>query len=217
MSAAVRPRLSGQARLLFWTSMLVPLAGLALFFLYPMAIVVRRSVTLGDGSLGLDNYIRILGQSHIWGVLGNSLVMSGLTTLICITLGFAIAYALQRTRMPLRWLVSLALVLPLLAPSLVQALGLIFLFGRNGLINQWTGWGIQIYGLPGLVISNTMYALPQAVMIIGAALRHSDTRQYDAARVLGASPWRRFVDITLPGARFGLLSAGFVSFTGSVR
>ncbi len=110
----------------------------------------------------------------------------------------------------------MALLLPLLAPSLVQALGLIFLFGRNGLISQMTGWNLQIYGLWGLVISNAMFALPQAVMIIQAALRHSDARQYDAAMVLGASPWRRFVDITLPNARFGLLSAGFVCFTVTI-
>lgn len=216
MNAPARPRPSAQARLLFWVSMVVPLSGLALFFLYPLAIVVRRSLTEGDGTLGFGNYLQVLGMGHVWGVLWNSLVMSGLTTLICLVLGFVIAYALQRTKLPLRWLISLALVLPMLAPSLVQALGLIFLFGRNGLVNQWTGWGIQIYGLPGLVISNAMYALPQAVMILSAALRHSDTRQYDAALVLGASPWRRFVDITLPGARFGLLSAGFVCFTVTI-
>lgn len=211
-----RPRPSAEGRLLFWVSMVVPLAGLAMFFVFPTAIIVRRSLTLPEGGLGFGNYIQTLSQAHIWRVLGNSLLMSGLTTLICVVLGFAIAYALQRTRMPFRWLVSLALVLPLLAPSLVQALGLIFLFGRNGLINQWFGWGIQIYGLPGLVISNAMYALPQAVMILTASLRHSDTRQYDAAMVLGASPWRRFRDITLPGARFGLLSAAFVCFTVTI-
>src|SRR5690606_7187594 len=119
-------------------------------------------------------------------------------------------------RMPLRWLVSLALILPLLAPSLVQALGLIFMFGRNGLVTYLTGIELQIYGLPGLVIANSMYALPQAVMIMAVALRHADRRQYDAALVLGASPWRRFCDITLPALRFGILSAAFVCFTVTI-
>ena len=45
------------------------------------------------------------------------------------------------------------------------------------------------------------------------ALRQGDARQYDAAEVLGATPWRQFCDITLPQARYGLLSAGFVVFT----
>lgn len=213
---ARRLRLSAEARLLHLTALVVPLIGLALFFLYPLLIIVQRSLLQRDGALGLGNYREVFAMGHISTVVQNSMVMSGLTTLICVTLGFVIAYALQRTRLPFRWLISVALLLPLLAPSLVQALGLIFLFGRNGLVSQFTGWNLQIYGLWGLVISNAMYALPQAVMILQAALRHSDTRQYDAAMVLGASPWRRFVDITLPNARFGLLSAGFVCFTVTI-
>ncbi|MCB5410795.1 ABC transporter permease subunit [Pseudogemmobacter faecipullorum] len=196
--------------------LLVPLAGLALFFLYPLAIVVWRSLQQRDGAVGAGNYREILGLDHLWGVVSNSLVMSGLTALICVSLGLVIAYALNRTRMPLRWLVSLALILPLLAPSLVQALGLIFMFGRNGLVTYLTGIELQIYGLPGLVIANSMYALPQAVMIMAVALRHADRRQYDAALVLGASPWRRFCDITLPALRFGILSAAFVCFTVTI-
>lgn len=196
--------------------LLVPLAGLALFFLYPLAIVVWRSLQQRDGTTGLGNYREILSLDHLWGVVSNSLVMSGLTALICVSLGLVIAYALNRTRIPLRWLVSLALILPLLAPSLVQALGLIFMFGRNGLVTYLTGIEMQIYGLPGLVIANSMYALPQAVMIMAVALRHADRRQYDAALVLGASPWRRFIDITLPALRFGILSAAFVCFTVTI-
>ncbi|HEY0200988.1 MAG TPA: ABC transporter permease subunit, partial [Burkholderiaceae bacterium] len=51
------------------------------------------------------------------------------------------------------------------------------------------------------------------VLIVRTALRHGDTRQFDAAEVLGATPWRQFADITLPQARYGLLSATFVVFT----
>lgn len=196
--------------------LLVPLAGLALFFLYPLAIVVWRSFQQRDGAIGLGNYREILSLKHLWTVVGNSLIMSGLTALICVGLGLVMALALSRTKIPLRWLVSLALILPLLAPSLVQALGLIFMFGRNGLVTYLSGIQMQIYGLPGLVIANSMYALPQAVMILSVALRHADRRQYDAALVLGASPWRRFVDITLPSLRFGILSAAFVCFTVTI-
>ncbi len=220
---AAAPRKAGKAlaispiaRILYLTSLWVPLIGLALFFLYPLVLIVQRSFVQRDGMIGIANYVDVLSMRHIPGVIWNSLVMSGLTTLICVVLGFMIAYFLQRTHARLRWVISVALLLPLLAPSLVQALGLIFLFGRNGLISQATGWNLQIYGLWGLVISNSMYALPQAVMIIQASLRQSDTRQYDAAMMLGATPWQRFVDITLPNARFGLLSAAFVCFTVTI-
>jgi iron(III) transport system permease protein len=106
--------------------------------------------------------------------------------------------------------------LPLLAPSLVQGLGLIFLLGRNGVVSRMTGIEIEIYGFWGLLIANGLYALPQAVLIIGAALRAADARIYEAAEVLGAPQWRQFVDITLPNIKFGLLSAGFIVFTVTI-
>jgi iron(III) transport system permease protein len=76
--------------------------------------------------------------------------------------------------------------LPLLAPSLVQGLGLIFLLGRNGIVSRATGVEIEIYGFWGLLIANGLYALPQSALIIGAPLRAADARIYEAAEVLGA-------------------------------
>src|SRR5690606_14362465 len=135
----------------------------------------------------------------------NSLSISLSTTLVCILLGFPIAYALERSRIWLKPWVRLSLLLPLLAPSLVQGLGLLFLLGRNGLLYQWTGIEQNIYGYWGLLISDVFYALPQAIMIIQAALRNADARYYDAATVMGATPRQQFFDITLPNCKFGLL------------
>jgi iron(III) transport system permease protein len=95
----------------------------------------------------------------------------------------------------------------------MQGLGLLFLLGRNGLVHRLTGLPTDIYGFWGLLIANTAYALPQAVLIIGAALARTDRRYYDAAETMGASAWRQFVDITLPQARYGLLAAAFVVFS----
>ncbi|WP_409523020.1 ABC transporter permease subunit [Nitrincola sp. MINF-07-Sa-05] len=213
---ATARRMEWEDRLLLSVSLIIPLIGLILFFLYPVFLIAKRSFIQRDGNLGLSNYTEVLGMSHIPTVITNSLVMSTATTVLCVTLGFAIAYAMQRTTIRGQYLIRIALILPLLAPSLVQALGLIFLLGRNGVINQYTGWNIQIYGFWGLLISNSMYALPQAVMIIQASLRHSDSRYYDAALMMGASRWRQFIDITLPNAKFGLLSAAFVVFTVTI-
>src|SRR5437870_5284566 len=109
----------------------------------------------------------------------------------------------------------LFLAVCLLVPSLVQGLGLIFLLGRNGLVSRAFG-EVDIYGLPGLVIANGLYALPQAALIIAAALRGADARVYEAAEVLGAPAWRQFLDITLPNIKFGLLGAAFVVFTVTI-
>ncbi len=189
----------------------LPLLGLILFFAYPMIIVFLRSITVGD-SYGVGNYVEVLGSSGFWRATRHSLVMGGATTLVSVFLGFIIAHGLYRCAFPGKWLIRAIIVLPLLAPSLVQALGLIFLLGRNGVISRALGVEIEIYGFWGLLIANTLYALPQAVMIIGAALVLLDARTYEAAEVMGASPWRQFRDLTLPSARFGILNAGFVCF-----
>jgi len=203
-------------RLLLGSSVLFPVIGLVIFFLYPLGLVARKSLELENGSLGFANYANVLVTPGVVEATTNSLVLSIITTIICLLLGFAIAFSLQRTGIPGKKWITGVLALPLLAPSLVQALGLIFLLGRNGLIHKWTGLNLDIYGFWGLLLANILYALPQAVLIIQAALRQSDARSYEAALVLGASRWRQFLDITLPNAKFGLLSAGFVVFTVTI-
>lgn len=190
-----------------------PTLGLFIFVAFPLATIFWQSFTLIDGSMGLGNYTAIPSTPGLLTAGWNSIAVSVSTTLICVTAGFAIAYALEHTCMPGKQALRGVLLLPLLAPSLVQGLGLLFILGRNGLVHQWTGWDINVYGFSGLLLSDVFYALPQAVMIIQASLRNADARYYDAASVMGAGGWRQFIDITLPNTKFGLLSAGFVVFT----
>lgn len=191
----------------------VPALGLLIFFVQPMIVVFLHSITQPDGTFGFDNYVKVLDGTRFWRATGHSLLMTLITTVISVGAGFIMALGLYRCSFRGKWIVRSALVLPLLAPSLVQALGLIFLLGRNGLISRMLGVELNIYGLWGLVIANTLYALPQAVMIIGAGLVLLDARVYEAADVLGARPIRQFRDLTLPAAKYGILSAIFVVFT----
>ena len=200
------------SKLLSTACVAVPLLGLTVFFLYPMAIVFFRSITLADGTLGIANYQEILQSSGFWRATQHSMVMGAATTLLTVVLGFLIAQGLHRAVFPGKNLLRIAITLPLLAPSLVQALGLIFLLGRNGLVNRLFGWELDIYGFWGLLIANTLYALPQAVMIIGAGLVLLDARIYEAAEVMGSSPGRQFRDLTLPGVLFAVLNTAFVVF-----
>jgi iron(III) transport system permease protein len=95
---------------------------------------------------------------------------------------------------------------------LLPAISLIYLFGNQGLLNSWLMGG-TIYGPLGIVISQVFYCFPHALMILVVALSMADARHYEAARVLGASPFRVFLTVTLPGSKYGLISAGFVVFT----
>lgn len=193
----------------------LPLAGLLLFFGLPMLAIAWRSLMQdgAGGGIGIGNYAALWDSPGVWRALGNSLLLGGATTVVTLLLAFVVAFGIERTCMPGRRFTAIGMSLPVLAPSLVLGLGLIFLLGRNGVVGKAFGVRPEIYGFWGLLIADVLYALPQAVLILRTALRHGDARQYDAAEVLGATPWRQFVDITLPGVRYGVLSAGFVVFT----
>ncbi|MEP2639677.1 ABC transporter permease subunit [Roseobacter sp.] len=212
ISPTVRSTRVDGDKILVAACVIIPLIGLALFFLYPMSIVFLRSITTPDGTYGLGNYAEVLGSKGFWRATQHSMTMGAATTALSVFLGFIIAHGLHRCAFRGKWLIRGAIVLPLLAPSLVQALGLIFLLGRNGLISRAIGIELEIYGFWGLLIANTLYALPQAVMIIGASLVLLDARTYEAAEVIGAKPLRQFRDLTLPAIVFALLNSAFVVF-----
>jgi iron(III) transport system permease protein len=196
--------------------MALPLFGLLVFFLYPLGIVAWRSVTDEHGVLTLANYAQLWADPGLPRAALHSLVIGVATTLLAVALGLVLSLTLQRSRVPGKAWIRGALLLPMLAPSLMIGLGLVFLLGRNGLIHRLTGLHTDIYGFVGLLLANTFYALPQAVIIISTALARTNARYYDAAESMGATPWRQFVDITVPQVRFALLAACFVIFTETI-
>lgn len=214
MNYALLPPQTAADRWLSRLCLYLPLAALLAFFGGPMLSILWHSL-LDDqnGTVGVSNYLALMNAPGVWRAMWNSLVLGVVTTLVTLALGFIVAYGLECTAMPAKRFISFATSLPVLAPSLVLGLGLIFLLGRNGIIGNLLGVRLDIYGFWGLLIANVLYALPQAILIIRVTLRHSDARQYEAANVLGATDWRQFVDITLPGVRYGILSAAFVVFT----
>ncbi len=133
-------------------------------------------------------------------------------------LAFLFAYAIQRSCIPGKGLWRNIAMIPILAPSLLAAISFIYLFGNQGAVQVRARWvGLKsIYGMPGMVLAMTFASFPHAVMILMAALALSDARLYEAADSLGTSERRKFFTITLPGAKYGLVSAGMVVFTMAV-
>lgn len=199
-------------RLVVWLLTLAVAIPLALFFLFPLATILVRALSTPDG-IGLANVDAVLGSRRFASLLRNTLAMAGLSTAITVVVAFTYAYTLQRTRAPLRPLLRMVALVPLFAPSMVQGQGLLLLLGRNGLLNRQLGLGIDVYGFPGLLVANVLYAFPYAFLILSAALAVADGRLYESAETLGARGWRVFRDVTLPGARYGIAAATFVAFT----
>src|SRR5712671_6041403 len=209
----VRHRL-GIEDLVRYTLVVLFAAILYLFVLYPLLQVIWRSLLANDGTfVGWANYRRYFGTPAIAQSISNSLFVSIVSMAITAVLAFVYAYGLTRTRMRGRGLFRLVAMLPLFAPSLVQALAFIYVFGNNGILTRTIGLNVGIYGAKGIVLAEVFYCFPHAVLILVAALSATDARLYDAARTLGAGPLKTFLTVTLPGVKFGLVSACFVVFT----
>ncbi|MDF2095111.1 ABC transporter permease subunit [Aquibaculum arenosum] len=185
---------------------------LLLFIVYPLAFILGRSFSTPEG-FGFDNYLSMLTTSRFQGILYNSFEVTLVSTAFAVIMAYAFAYAVQRTLMPGKNVLRIVALIPLFAPSLVQAQGLVLLFGRNGLINRTFGTDIDIYGYWGIVISMVLYVFPYAFLILSTALAVTDSRLYESAKMLGAGPWRTFRTVTLPSTKYGLAASVFVCFT----
>ena len=113
---------------------------------------------------------------------------------------------------PFRGVFTALALLPIFAPSLLAAISLIYIFGNQGFLKSWL-FGGSIYGPMGIIFAQVTYCFPHALMIIVTALRLADGRLYEVAEALGTTKPRVFFTVTLPGARYGLISAAFVVFT----
>ncbi len=224
--ARVRPALDGEATLM---RLLIGASGLWLivFILLPLGQILYRSGVNRDGRfVGLANYLKYLTTPTLSVTLFNSLYLAVTSTLIAVALAFVFAYGLTRTRMPGKGFFRLVAMLPLYAPSLLHAIALIYLFGNKGFVTtgvfgffaeRWgvdLGLNIGLYTSPtGVILAEVLYLFPQAVLILTVALALADARLFEAALALRASPLRTFFTVTLPGVRYGLMSAAFVCFT----
>lgn len=186
---------------------------LAAFVVLPLGAIFLRSLyDRSDVFVGLANFAAFLNTPALSASAGNSVFVALLTTAITVTMAFAFAFAITRTGMPGKGLFKVVAQIPILAPSLLPAISLVYLFGNKGILRDLM-MGHSIYGPIGVILGEVFYCFPHAVMILVVALSTADARLYEAAVSLGAGPWRRFFTITLPGARYGLISAVFVVFT----
>jgi iron(III) transport system permease protein len=161
---------------------------------------------------GLQNYAEYFSNPALFSSIENSLFIASISTVLTVLFAFGFAYALNRSCMPYKGTFRLIAMMPILVPSLLPGIALIYMFGNQGFLKGLL-FGQTIYGPLGIVIGSVFFTFPHALIIISTALSISDQRQYEAAESLRASKWRTFWTVTIPGARYGLISAAFVTFT----
>ncbi|HEX4179417.1 MAG TPA: putative 2-aminoethylphosphonate ABC transporter permease subunit [Caulobacteraceae bacterium] len=184
---------------------------LAAFLIAPLASLGVQAFTAPAGQDALANFAKYFQTPGLMRSLVNTAWLAVVVAVLVLPMAFVVAFTLERTLVPLKGSLAVIASAPLLIPSLLPALALVYLFGRQGLLRPFLGGG-DIYGAQGVVIADVIATFPHALVILRTALSAADGRLYEQAEILGASPWRTFWRVTLPGARHGLVSAAVVVF-----
>ncbi|EGR0232712.1 putative 2-aminoethylphosphonate ABC transporter permease subunit [Vibrio vulnificus] len=193
------------------------LAGLStmmvLFILMPLWAMLIKSVQNANGEfVGLANFATYFSSSSLWVSVGNTFTLGVIVTSVVGVLAFGYAYALTRSCMRFKGLFQILGTAPILAPSLLPAISMIFLFGNQGIAKEML-LGNSVYGVIGISMGLIFWTFPHALMILTTSLRTSDARLYEAACALKTSPIKTFFMVTLPAAKYGLISTLIVVFT----
>jgi iron(III) transport system permease protein len=184
---------------------------LLVFVLWPVVRVAVLSVR-GASGFTLAHYAEFFGTWRLARILIQSLTVAAVSTFVTVALAVVLAYAVTRTDIPGKRLISLASLLPLIAPPFLVSLSFILLFGRNGVITRALGLDWSIYGFQGIVLSQVFTFLPQAYILLANVLGNVDTSLEEAAENLGAGTLTTLARVTLPLVRPGLASAMLIVF-----
>lgn len=154
-----------------------------------------------------------------WEIVRLSLRVGAVSTLTCLPVAFAIAWVLARRSFPGKALLDAFVHLPLVLPPVVTGWALLLLFGRTGPLGSALEacCGIVFaFRWTGAALAAAVMALPLMVRAMRLSIEAVDTRLENAARTLGATPWRVFASITLPLSLPGVLAASVLGFARSL-
>ncbi|TCK28342.1 iron(III) transport system permease protein [Ancylobacter aquaticus] len=212
---ALRPGIDWEKASRLVTGVLMLTIALVIIVL-PLYALLSQSFEDHQGNfVGLANFVSYATDPILRQSLINSLWVASLTVALVVPLGFLFSYALTRSCIPLKGAFKGIALLPILAPSLLPAIALIYIFGNQGYL-KWLMFGHTIYGPVGIIMAQVFHCLPFVVLIMTTALATADARLYEAAETLNTSRWRIFWTITFPGVRYGLINASFVVFTTAI-
>ncbi len=223
-------------------AMLPPYLWLLIFFLAPFLIILK--ISLADPLVALppftalfdwaasgwdrlqatsDNYLFLFQDRYYAIIYLSSIKTAAISTVLCLLLGYPMAYFIARQPAERRFILLLAVILPFWISFLLRVYAWIGLLNTNGVINSvllWIGLIDQplslIYNDFAVYLGIVYSYLPFMILPLYANLERMDLDLHDAASDLGAKPWQTFVDITLPLSRPGIIAGCLLVFIPAI-
>ncbi len=231
--------LEKQSRAAFWVTVLPPILWIAAFFLIPLGIVWAYSFGHNEGLTGVaitgtfDNYIRAFDPLYLQ-IFGKSIAVAGLTTLLCLIIGFPVALAIVFANEKMRPVLLMLVMLPFWTNLLIRTYALIAVLRTEGFANWTLQWlwnqgstlatlvGLQpftayqplelLYNNFAVVVGLVYVHLPFMVLPLYAALDRLDKSLMEASLDLGAGHLRTLFSIVVPLALPGIVSGVIITF-----
>ena len=193
-----------------------------LFTVVPLAMVVWFAFTDGEGSFTFDN-ILVIGENL--DILGRSILLGGISTVICLLLAYPLAYSISRATERVQQTMVMIIMLPMWMNFLLRTYAWMSILENNGFINQFLrligilqeGQSITMINTQGAVVLGMVYNfLPFMVLPLYSVMAKLDNRIIEAAQDLGSNGWQVFRRIVLPLAVPGILSGITMVFVPAV-
>ena len=242
VSARSRARRHGLARYGKWLIIAPPMLYLLVFFLIPFAFALK--ISFAETAVHVPPFTDILTVTPDWHVhlnlnLGNfrylftddvyalsyaySLRTAFFSTLVCLALGYPMAYAIARSSKSTQNILLLIIILPFWTSFLLRVYALEGIIRETGLLNSallWLGLihqPLKIMHTTVAVYLGIIYSyLPFMVLPLFATLEKLDLSLLEAAADLGSPPWRTFLDVTLPLSMPGIIAGSMLVFIPAI-
>jgi iron(III) transport system permease protein len=196
---------------------LLILAFFLVFVVYPLVLILYKSIISPDGGLTLDYFSKFFGKRFYWSTLWNSVKVTVCSTLLAVAIGLPMAYVLRSVAIRGKKLVNILIAISYLSPPFIGAYAWIQMLGRNGLITRIFNdlFGITlpgIYGFAGIVLVFSLQSFPLIYMYVSGALENLDNSLNEAAESLGCSVFQRVLRIITPLVMPTLLAGALMVF-----
>jgi iron(III) transport system permease protein len=211
---------------LTWRNLVIGAALLFLLFfvLFPLAILIWKSLLAGDGAFTLQNYLAVYTQRRNWNAVVDTVVVCGLTMGFSVVFATLLAWLVVRSDLPGKRQFRSIFFFPYVIPPIVGAIAWILLLTPavgylNQILIRLLGFSepgpFNIYTRAGLVWVMTLFYYPLAFLNVAGALEQMDNTLEEAARISGAGPVRVLWDITLPLVMPSFLAGGLLVFAAA--
>ncbi|HEY4366206.1 MAG TPA: ABC transporter permease subunit [Steroidobacteraceae bacterium] len=237
-----------QSRLLKWgfrgrsAVVAIPYFWLLLFFLVPFVIVLKIAFSetqiamppyqpllhwsgskLLEIKVNLGNFLFLVEDSLYWKAYLNSMKVAAISTLLCLLVGYPIAYAIARAETTTRNILLMMVILPFWTSFLLRVYAWIGILKNNGFINNFLMW-LGVIDEP-IVMLQTDFAiyigivysyLPFMILPLYSTLEKMDLTLLEAAQDLGCRPYKAFLKITLPLSMPGIVAGSMLVFIPAI-